>query len=1126
VDIGEWLRNLGLGQYEAAFRDNEIDGEVLPKLTGEDLKELGVGALGHRRKILSAIAELHASAAAPAPGAPPPPAEASPAPAQAERRQLTVMFCDLVGSTAMSARLDPEDLRGIISAYHRCCATLIERSGGFVAKYMGDGVLAYFGYPQAHEHDAERAVQAGLAIVEAAPKLVTPAGSQLHVRVGIATGIVVVGDLLGSGEAQERGVVGDTPNLAARLQGIAAPDGVVIAEGTRKLLGDLFELAELGTQDLKGITAPTRAFAALRESSRESRFEALHAGGLTALVGREEETDLLLRRWAKAEAGEGQVVLLSGEAGIGKSRLTAALAEHLASEPHTRLRYFCSPQHTDSALLPIIGQMSRAAGMSRDDAPGEKVDKLDALLARTGTSREDAALIAEMLSLPNDGRFPAREFAPQQRRQETLEALISQIEALARGNPVLMIFEDAHWADPTSLELFGRIVDRIRNLRVLLLVTFRPEFAPPWVGSVHVTALTINRLAPSEVAVLIDQVVGNKPLPDHIRRDIAERADGIPLFVEEMTKAVMEAEGEGLAARTVATVPRPALAVPASLHASLMARLDRLGPAKETAQIGAAIGREFPHSLLAAVVRKPEVELGSALNRLIAAGLLFRQGLPPQSTYLFKHALVQDAAYGTLLREPRRALHARIAEVLESQFADIAESQPEMLARHCAEAGLIERAASLWGKAGQRSVARSALVEAEAHLTRALAQIATLPGTPALRAEQIKLQVALITPLMHVKGFAAPEPKAAAERARVLIEQAEALGERPDDPLLLFSVLYGLWVAKFVAFDGIVCRDLAAHFLALAERQGATAPLMVGQRLMGPSLLYSGDIAEGRKHLDRGIALYDPAEHRPLATRFAVDIRVGLLFFRSMALWMLGYPEAALADARHSISDAREIGQAASLMVALSVTSWTHIFRGSYASSTAQSDELVPLADKKGALTWKADGITFQGCVLALTGHASDAVEMIAFGIAARRSTGTSIFVALQLSFLAKAYAELGKFDDARRSISEAIAAIETANERWCEAEVNREAGEIALKSPEPDAAKAEAHFERALAVARAQQAKSWELRAATSMARLWRDQGKRDAARELLAPVYGWFTEGFDTLDLKEAKALLDALA
>jgi class 3 adenylate cyclase/predicted ATPase len=1036
------------------------------------------------------------------------------------------MFCDLVGSTAMSARLDPEDLRGIISAYHRCCATLIERSGGFVAKYMGDGVLAYFGYPQAHEHDAERAVQAGLAIVEAAPKLVTPAGSQLHVRVGIATGIVVVGDLLGSGEAQERGVVGDTPNLAARLQGIAAPDGVVIAEGTRKLLGDLFELAELGTQDLKGITAPTRAFAALRESSRESRFEALHAGGLTALVGREEETDLLLRRWAKAEAGEGQVVLLSGEAGIGKSRLTAALAEHLASEPHTRLRYFCSPQHTDSALLPIIGQMSRAAGMSRDDAPGEKVDKLDALLARTGTSREDAALIAEMLSLPNDGRFPAREFAPQQRRQETLEALISQIEALARGNPVLMIFEDAHWADPTSLELFGRIVDRIRNLRVLLLVTFRPEFAPPWVGSVHVTALTINRLAPSEVAVLIDQVVGNKPLPDHIRRDIAERADGIPLFVEEMTKAVMEAEGEGLAARTVATLPRPALAVPASLHASLMARLDRLGPAKETAQIGAAIGREFPHSLLAAVVRKPEVELGSALNRLIAAGLLFRQGLPPQSTYLFKHALVQDAAYGTLLREPRRALHARIAEVLESQFADIAESQPEMLARHCAEAGLIERAASLWGKAGQRSVARSALVEAEAHLTRALAQIATLPGTPALRAEQIKLQVALITPLMHVKGFAAPEPKAAAERARVLIEQAEALGERPDDPLLLFSVLYGLWVAKFVAFDGIVCRDLAAHFLALAERQGATAPLMVGQRLMGPSLLYSGDIAEGRKHLDRGIALYDPAEHRPLATRFAVDIRVGLLFFRSMALWMLGYPEAALADARHSISDAREIGQAASLMVALSVTSWTHIFRGSYASSTAQSDELVPLADKKGALTWKADGITFQGCVLALTGHASDAVEMIAFGIAARRSTGTSIFVALQLSFLAKAYAELGKFDDARRSISEAIAAIETANERWCEAEVNREAGEIALKSPEPDAAKAEAHFERALAVARAQQAKSWELRAATSMARLWRDQGKRDAARELLAPVYGWFTEGFDTLDLKEAKALLDALA
>ena len=560
----------------------------------------------------------------------------------------------------------------------------------------------------------------------------------------------------------------------------------------------------------------------------ESRFEALHASGLTALVGREEELELLLRRWSKAKTGEGQVVLLSGEAGIGKSRLTAALLERLAGEPHTRLRYFCSPQHTDSALYPIIGQMERAAGLAHDDTPQAKLDKLDAVLAQTSTRIEDVALFAEMLSLPNDGRYPAIELTPEQRRQRTLEALTEQLAGLASQNPVLMIFEDAHWTDPTSLEAFGRTVDRIKTLPVLLIVTFRPEFNAPWAGRSHVTSLALNRLGEREAAAIIARLVGNKELPADVMAEIVERTDGIPLFVEEMTKAVLEAEGEGDARRTAGAVPSPALAVPASLHASLMARLDRLGPAKEVAQIGAAIGREFSHALLAAVVRKPEAELGSALDRLIAAGLLFRQGVPPHATYLFKHALVQDAAYGTLLREPRRALHARIAETLESQFAEIAENQPELLARHCTEAGLIEKAAGLWGKAGQRSLERSALVEAVEQLTRALDQIATLPATPALRREQIKLQVALITPLIHVKGYAAPETKAAAERARLLIEQAEALGEPPEDPLLLFSVLYGFWVANFVAFNGDVVRELAAQFLALAEKQGTTVPLMIG----------------------------------------------------------------------------------------------------------------------------------------------------------------------------------------------------------------------------------------------------------------------------------------------------------
>ena len=556
----------------------------------------------------------------------------------------------------------------------------------------------------------------------------------------------------------------------------------------------------------------------------------------------------------------------------------------------------------------------------------------------------------------------------------------------------------------------------------------------------------------------------------------------------------------------------------------LLARLDRLGSAKEVTQIGAAIGREFSHSLLAAVVQKPEAELASALDRLIAAGLLFRQGVPPYVSYLFKHALVQDAAYGTLLREPRRVLHARIAETLESQFPEIAESQPQLLARHCTEAGLTEKAALLWGKAGQRSLDRSALAEAAEHLTRALDQIAGLPATSALRREQIKLQAALITPLMHVKGYAAPETKAAVEEARLLIEQAEALGEPPEDPLLLFSVLSGFWVANFVAFNGDVMRELAVQFLALAEKQGATVPLMIGHRLIGLSSLHTGDIAEGRAHLDQAIALYDPAEHRPLATRFGQDVRVTALSWRSTALWVLGYPDTALADADHALKDARGIGQAAALMYALQ-TSLTQILCGNYPRAEEQSDELVALADEKGAAPWKAQGMLLRGCVFAVTGKASEAVPTITSGLTALRSTGSTLWMPLRLSYLGIAYAELHRFDDAWRCIGEAMSAVETTKETWFEAEVNRIAGEIALKLPELDAAKAEAYFERALAVARHQQAKSWELRTAMSMARLWRDQGKRDEARELLAPIYGWFTEGFDTLDLKEAKALLDHL-
>jgi class 3 adenylate cyclase/predicted ATPase len=1118
LQIGEWLEKLGLSEYAERFAENNVDISVLAHLSDQDFKELGV-SLGHRRKMLAAI-----RASANTIGARQEPATSEPAREGAERRQVTVMFSDLVGSTLLSARMDPEDLREVISAYQHCVGEAVRRFGGFVAKYMGDGVLVYFGYPQAHEDDAERAVRAGIELIGAIAALQTHV--TLQTRIGIATGLVVAGDLIGMGESRERGIVGKTPNLAARLQAIAEPNTVVLGEDTRKLLGDLFELKDLGTTELKGIAGPTRAWAALRPNSIASRFEALHGSALTTLVGREEESELLLRRWSKAKTGEGQAVLLSGEAGIGKSRLTAMLMQNLVGERHVRLRYFCSPQHTDSALYPIIGQMERAAGLAHDDTPQGRLDKLDVLLAQTSTPSEDAAFFSEMLSLTNDGRYPSVDLDPPQRRQRTLELLNLQMTALSRSSPLLMVFDDAHWADPTSLEVLSRTMEMIADLPVLLIVTFRPEFEPPWVGRPHVTSLTINRLTQREIRALVDHIVGNKHLPAHIRENIIERTDGIPLFIEEMSKAVLEAESTSAAEQTVAAVPSPALSVPASLHASLMARLDRLGSAKDVAQVGAAIGREFSHTLLAAVGRQPEAELEMALDRLIAAGLLYRQGVPPHASYLFNHALVRDAAYGTLLRDARRELHARIAGSIESQFAELAERQPELLARHHTEAGHIEKAALQWGRAGQRSLERSALAEAAEQIGRALKQIATLPSTSALRRKQIELQVALITPLVHLKGFAAPETKAAEETAQLLIEQAEKLGEPVEDPLLLFAVLYGVWAANYIAFNGSVMHELAARLLALAEKQSTRIPLMMAHRVMGGSLVCTGDFAGGRMHEDLGLALYDPFEHRPLAMRFGQDAKVVMLLYRSIALWALGYPDAARADVREALKDARELGQAATQMFALLHASWPHIQCGNYRAANAEAEELATLAEEKRTLFWQALATATQGCLAALSGNAADAVRMVSSGMKALRSTGATLWTPLYLSYLTLAHAQLGQFDDAWRCIEEAMTAVEATNERWYEAEVYRVAGETALMPEKPDRAKAEAHFVRALAVARRQQAKSWELRAATSLARLRRDQGKRADARELLAPVYEWFTEGFDTPDLKEAKALLAELA
>jgi len=1037
----------------------------------------------------------------------------------AERRQLTVESCELL--LAARGGVDPEDLREIVRSYHGCIADTARRYDGFVAYTHGNTASLCFGYPHAREDDAERAVHAALSLIAAVASLKSPI--PLLARIGIATGLVVAGDPASLGGGPE--VAGETPNIASRMHGVAAPNKVVVAESTRRLLGALFELRDLGPQNLEGVAEVGHAFEVVGPSSAGSRFEALHTDGLTTLVGREEELELLLRRWSRAKAGLGQVVLLSGEAGIGKSRLAAALSEAIASEPHTRLRYFCSPQHVDSPFYPIIRHFERAAGVARDDAPQIKADKLDTLFALVSIPKQDAPLFAELLSVPNDGRYPTFDLAPQQRRERTMNALAAQMEALSRRKPLLIIFEDAHWSDPTSLEVWSHAVDRLKGLRILLLVTFRPEFQAPWVGRPYVTSLTINRLSEREADAMIDHVVGDKSLPSGVRGDIKARTDGIPLFVEEMTKAVLEAESSGEAQRTVAAIPSPALAVPATLHASLMARLDRLGPAKETAQVGAAIGREFSQALLAAVVRKPEAELGAALDRLIEAGLLFRQGVPPHATYLFKHALVRDAAYGTLLREPRRALHARIAAALETQFAEIADSRPELLARHCTEAGLIEKAADLWGKAGQRSVERSALVEAVEQFTRALELIATLPATPALRRDEIRFRAALITPLVHVKGFAAPEVKTTAERVLLLIEQAEARGETPEDPLMWFSAFYGFSCFNFVAFNGDVLRELAEQFSARAERHGATVPLMVGHRLMGHALLFTGEIAAAQARYSQGLALYDPEEHRPFAMHFGHDSSVVSLGCRSVAFWLLGYPEKALADVNRALNDAREMGQAGTLMIALEYTAKIQSHCGHFAAANSLLEELIVLAGQKDAPYWQALAMSDQGCVLVATGDSSGAVRRLTSGMTTLRSTGTTLYEPRFLANLARAYADLGKFDDAWRCIDEATRTMQISKETWCEAEIDRIAGEIVLKLPEPDTAKAQDYFERALAVARRQQAKSWELRAAMSMARLWRQQDKRREARDLLAPVHGWFTEGFDTLDLKQAKRFLDEL-
>jgi class 3 adenylate cyclase len=787
--IAAWLDKLGLGHYAQSFAENGIDVSDLRHLTDQDLKDIGV-LLGHRRRMLAAIAEL----AGAVPATSQPTAEIKPKPHDAaERRQLTVMFCDLVGSTGLSGRLDPEDLRGIIGAYHHCCTELVERNGGFVAKYMGDGVLAYFGYPQAHEHDAERAVRAGLSLVEAVPKLATNAGSPLQVRVGIATGLVVVGELIGAGAAQEQAVVGETPNLAARLQALAEPGAVVIASSTRRLTGGLFDYRDLGATALKGFVENVPAWQVLGASAIESRFEAMHTA-MTPLVGRDEEIDLLLRRWEQAKGGDGQVVLISGEPGIGKSRIAETLLERLSNEPHVRLRYFCSPHHQDSALYPSIAQLERAAGFRREDTDEQRLAKLEAVLSRgTNDLSEAVPLLADLLSIPTGDRYPPLNITPQRRKEKTLHAQLAQVEGLTGRQPVLMVYEDVHWSDPTTREALDLLIDRVPTLLVLVILTFRPEFAPSWVGRSHVTMLILNRLSPRQRTDMIAHVTGGKVLPKEVADQIINRTDGVPLFIEELTKAVVES---GILTedsdRYVATGPAAPLTIPTTLHASLLARLDRLPSAREVAQIGAAIGRRFSHELISAVATVPQQQVDEALAQLSGAELIFRRGTPPDAEYTFKHALVQEAAYSTLLKSRRQQIHTRIATTLEEKFPEIAATQPALVGHHCTEAELIEKAASYWLKAGQQSVGRSAMAEAVAQLQKGLDLLSGLPDGVRSQQQELDLRLVLGSALAMSRGYAAPEVGETLAKARTLAEQ---LG-RPDSLIRLLNGMHYYYLVR------------------------------------------------------------------------------------------------------------------------------------------------------------------------------------------------------------------------------------------------------------------------------------------------------------------------------------------
>ncbi len=1110
-NLRDWLDGLGLGRYADAFEENELDLDLVADLSDADLIDLGVSAMGHRKKLLRAIAALRSptaptqedATAAPAP---------SPSAPQAERRQLTVMFVDLVGSTALSGRLDPEEMREVILRYQNAVAGVVTRFEGHVAKYMGDGVLAYFGYPTAHEDDAERAARAGLAIVQAVADTGASVGEPLTVRVGIATGLVVVGDLVGEGAAQEEAVVGETPNLAARLQGLAEPGQVVLAKGTRRLLGDLFELDDLGQQALKGIAQPVAAFAIVAERAVENRFEARQAGGIPAMVGRDQELSLLLERWRQAVAGEGQLVLLTGEAGIGKSRLTRGLIDAVADDDHVRINYQCSPYHTDSALYPVIQQLTRAAGVGEADTPDAMLDKLERILGQAvADPARDAPIIATLLGLEGEPRYGALALTPQRLRMRTLEALSDQLIGLAGQQPVLVVLEDAHWIDPTTLELIDQSLDRIAGGRILTLVTARPVFQHGFGGHPIVTRLALNRLGREQTAAIVAKFTGGKALPGELMEEIAAKTDGIPLFVEELAKTVLES---GALRETddayVLDQPLEALAIPTSLHDSLMARLDRMQPVKEVAQTAACIGREFDYGVMLAVL-PPAEALGEALDRLTEAELIFRRGVPPHATYMFKHALVRDAAYESLLKSKRQRLHARILATLEE-----AEALPEILALHAREAGLTERAIGFYQQAGEQALARPAFTEAIAHFRQAIQLTKAMNGQSHWAERELALQILLGQACLGRFGYAAAETAAEFRRARALVDN---LGETP----LWFPAYYGNWVGHYTRAELPDAKRIACEMLDAAVRKSDKDAVMIANRLLGSTEMVMGDLGAAHDHLVNALEHYDPGRHRALASRIGQEPGVTIHCYLAIAHWQLGFPDRAREHAAQALSIARELQHPLTLAYALGhIAILAHFVRDGTWTGTLGHENLE-YSKETGIRFWEGDSQAMMASALNNAGRHEDALTAVELGVSVWQETSTGVFYPLVLSFQVDALVALGRFDEAEVVLREIDGRIEATAERWIESDIHRIEGDLRLAQGEAD--EAAACYHRALEIAREQEARSFELRATTALARMWADNGERGMASDLLAPVYGWFTEGFDTPDLKETKALLDEL-